>query len=778
MATHDKAKVEAETALGLVGTSPQHLSGHGHVTGRSEFLDDMPKPKGLLAIALLTSPVARGHIKQLDITEALAMPGVCAVITAKDIPGENQIGAIFPDETLLAEDEVEFVGEPIAIVAAETKAIANAARQKIKLEIEPLPPILTIDEALAAQHFVGPIRKIEQGNVDATLESAPHVLTGVVRNAGQEHFYMETQRALAVPEDNGAITLYSSTQHPTEVHRMSARVLGLAQNAITIDVKRLGGGFGGKESQGTAWGCITALTAHLTGRPAALKLNREEDMAWTGKRHAFESPFKAGFDAEGRILALEVDLRSNCGAVADVSTSILERGMLHTDNAYRIDHVRVFGRPCRTNLPPATAFRGFGAPQGILVIETIIERIADFLGLDPFTVRQRNLYAAGDCAPYGEPIYGAEHLAPLFSQLRARSRWDERRVEVARFNAANRYLKKGLAMVPVKFGISFTAANLNQGVALVHVYPDGSVSVNHGAIEMGQEVNTKIAQIAATNLGLPLAAIRIETNNTKRVGNAPPTAASSGCDLNGHAVNLATNALRDRLLTFAETAYGTKVVVEGGQLFAAKATSGEADREKPLGLFRDLTLKAFVARIDLAEHGHYVTPRISFDREAGKGHPFLYYVFGAAVTEVTLDLLTGRVKLDAVHVVHDSGESLNPIVDIGQIHGGFVQGMGWATTEELVYSEQGRLLSDSPATYKVPTYGDVPTEFDVKLYEGSSNDVGVHRSKANGEPPFVYGEAVFFAIANAITAATGKYPEALSLPATPEKVLKALEDKP
>ncbi|MDR0965961.1 MAG: xanthine dehydrogenase molybdopterin binding subunit [Myxococcales bacterium] len=785
--THDKAKdqkdqkvqrdqLETKAALGLVGTSPQHLSGREHVMGRSQFVDDMPKPKNMLAISLLTSPVARGHINLLDLSEALALPGVVAIITAKDIPGENQIGAIFPDETLLADGEVEFVGEPIAIVAAQTKAIADAARQKIKLEITAEKPVLTIDEALAKEQFVGPIRKIEQGDVDSALAKAPHVLSGVVKNAGQEHFYMETQRALAVPEDNGAITLYSSTQHPTEVHRMSARVLGLPQHAITIDVKRLGGGFGGKESQATAWACIAALTAHLTGCPAEIKLNREEDMAWTGKRHAFESPFKVGFDEKGRILALEIDLRSNCGAVADVSTSILERGMLHTDNAYRIDHIRVFGRPCRTNLPPATAFRGFGAPQGILVIETIIERIADHLDLDPFTVRQHNLYAPGDHAPYGELIYGAEHLAPLLAELRARSRWDERRAEVLRFNAANRYLKKGLAMVPVKFGISFTAANLNQGVALVHVYPDGSVSVSHGAIEMGQEVNTKIAQIAATNLGLPLQAIRIETNNTKRVGNAPPTAASSGCDLNGHAVNLATIALRDRLLAFAEKTYETKVVIEGGMIFALKA-SGKIDHDKPLGPFRDLALKAFVARIDLAEHGHYVTPKVFFDRETGKGHPFLYYVFGAAITEVTLDLLTGRTKLDAVHVLHDSGESLNPIVDIGQIHGGFVQGQGWATTEELVYSEQGRLISDSPATYKVPTYGDVPAEFDVKLYEGSSNDVGVHRSKANGEPPFVYGEAVFFAIANAVKAATGKYPEALTLPATPEKVLKALETR-
>ena len=775
MATRKATEEKAETRLGMVGTSPLHLSGRDHVTGRSEFIDDMPKPRHLLTVKVLASPVAHGEIRRLDTSRAEAIPGVVRVITARDIPGVNQVGGIIPDEVCLAEDHVAFVGEPIALVAAESDEAARAGVQAIEIDIEPLKPCLTVAEAIATENFLSPVRKIERGEVDAAMAHAPHILEGVVVNEGQEHFYMETQRSLAVPEDNGAITIYSSTQHPTEVHRMVSGVLGLPQHSVTIDIKRLGGGFGGKESQATIWAACTALAAHLTGRPAMLKLEREEDMCWTGKRHQFVSAYKVAFDDDGRILALHTELNANGGAVADATSSILERGMLHSENAYMIANHRVIGRPCRTNLPPATAFRGFGAPQGIFMIETVIQRIAHALGKDAYSVRELNAYSEGDTAPYGELIYGAEHLKPLLAEVRRSSEWDARQKAIADFNAQSRWQKKGLAMVPVKFGISFTAAFLNQGVALVQIYPDGSVSVNHGAIEMGQEVNTKIAQIAATNLGLPLSAIRIETNNTKRVGNAPPTAASSGCDLNGHAVDNATDQLVPRLQAKAQELFGVcPVFFEDGVLYAPTA-EGEIDRDRPLSSFKDFALKCFQGRVDLCAHGHYATPRVGFDREAGQGHPFLYYVFGAAVAEVTVDLLTGRATTDRVDILHDSGQSLNPAVDIGQIEGGFVQGMGWATTEELVYAEDGRLLSNSPATYKVPTYGDVPADFRVRLYEGSVNEVGVHQSKANGEPPLVYGEAVFFAIAEAIQAATGEYPVDLTLPATPEKVLKALK---
>ena len=629
---------------------------------------------------------------------------MAAVLTAIDIPGKNQIGAIVADETLLADGHVHFVGEPIAIVAADTQEHALAARDKIVLEIDEHLPVLTVSHALANQQFVGPVRRIERGSVDEVFARTPNIIEGVVRNGGQEHFYLETQCALAIPGEGGSLTIFSSTQNPNEVHRMAAGVLGLRQHDIVVDVKRLGGGFGGKEAQATAWACLAALAAHHTGRAAQVRLEREEDMLFTGKRHAFESVYKAAFDHEGRILAYQVELQSNCGAVADVSTSVLERAMLHADNAYYIENMRVIGRPCRTNIHPATAFRGFGAPQGVLVIEAVLERIAHRLGLDSYTVKQRNLYRKGDTAHYGEGIADAEHMGAIIAKLRRDSRWDERREAVRDFNRGSKFAKQGLALVPIKFGISFTAAHLNQGCALVHIYHDGSVSVTHGAIEMGQEVNTKIAQVAAANLGVPLHFIRIDSNNTGRVANAPPTAASSGCDLNGAAVDDATRRLAQRLAGFAAAVFEGPVHFADGNVFAAtRQRAGEScEANAPLCSFVELIHKAIMHRIDLTEHGHYATPGIHFNRDTGQGTPFLYYVFGAAVAQVTVDLLTGACTTDYVRILHDSGKSLNPAVDIGQIQGAFVQGMGWCTTEELVYGGSGKLLSNSPQLTRYP----------------------------------------------------------------------------
>lgn len=753
---------------GKVGASPLHLSGREHVTGRSQFVDDIPKPRNLLVVKILTSSVARGRITELDIDAAKDIPGVCAVLTAEDIPGENQIGGIIQDETCLAQETVHFVGEPVAVVAAESLEIAEHALGKIRLQIEELTPILTVEQALEQNQFVGPVRKIERGNVDSVFSDCPNYLEGVINNGGQEHFYIETQCALTVPEENGAITVYSSSQNPNEVQRMVSNVLGKPQNHVTVDIKRLGGGFGGKESQATAWACIAALATYHTGRPAQVRFKREEDMQYTGKRHAFESYYKVAFDYEGKILAYEIELNSNCGAVADASTSILERAMLHAENSYNIDNIRIVGRPCKTNLHPATAFRGFGGPQGIFAIEGVIQRIAYELKLDPYDVRMKNMYKEGDIAPYGEEIHNARQMGLIFEKLREDSKWDERRKSIEDFNANNKYYKKGLGVTPVKFGISFTAAHLNQGSALVHVYIDGSISVTHGAIEMGQEVNTKIAQIASDNLGVPLSSVRIESNNTKRVANVSPTAASSGCDLNGYAVEDAVLQIRKRFEELAKSLYQeTQVHFEDGFIYPA----GESgiDYTSPLCSFNELVQKAYFARVDLSAHGFYATPGIHFDREKGQGNPFLYYVFGAAVSEVTVDLLTGRTNLDYVHIIHDCGNSINPKVDIGQIQGAFVQGAGWATTEELVYNEEGRLLSNSPATYKVPTLGDLPEDFHVHLIEGDTGKSSVKRSKAIGEPPFVYGESVFFAIVDALCAA-GNYPVDLSIPATPEKI--------
>ncbi len=760
---------------GQVGTSPWHLSGRGHVTGRSQFIDDLPKPRHLLYVKILPSPLAKAKIVAINSEKAKTMPGVVAVLTAADIPGENQIGGIIQDEVCLAPGHVQFVGEPIALVVAESNEQAAAALRQIELQLEEESPVLTIADALERNQFVGPVRKIERGDVENVFADCPHYLTGVVRNEGQEHFYLETQCILAIPEDNGAITINCSSQNPNEIQRMVANVLGVAQHQITVDIKRLGGGFGGKESQATVWACIAALAAFHTGRPTELCLTRDEDMLCTGKRHAFESDYQVAFDDSGKIFAYAVELNSNCGAVADVSTSVLERAMLHAENCYDIENIRIIGRPCQTNLHPATAFRGFGGPQGILVIESVIQRIADTLGLDPYDIKMKNRYQKGAIAPYGEAILAAEQVEKVLVKLRKDSHWDERKKQIAVFNDTNHYYKKGLGMTPVKFGISFTAAHLNQGSALVHVYLDGSVSITHGAVEMGQEVNTKIAQIAATNFGVSLANIRIESNNTKRVANTSPTAASSGCDLNGQAVENASLAIMKRLRALVLKLYQkADVSFENGVIYPVNA--GKSDYEKPLTTFKDLVRTAYFERVDLSAHGFYASPGIYFDRDTGQGNPFLYYAFGAAVCEVTVDLLTGQTTLERAHIIHDCGSSINPMVDVGQIEGAFAQGIGWATTEELVYSESGKLLSSSPATYKIPTIGDIPEELNIELLAGSFNTVGIKRSKAIGEPPFVYGEAMFLAIIDALCS-LGRYPEELSIPATPEKVWRAIKSQ-
>lgn len=770
--THNETKESVLINWGQVGSSPLHISGYDHVTGRTQFIDDLPKPRNLLYVKVLPSPLAHGRILKMDTALAKALPGVCCVITAADIPGENQIGGIIQDEVCLAEGFVHFVGEPIAIVAAESIEIAEAALHHIELVLEEESPVLTVRNAIEKDQYVGPVRKIEHGNPEEIFANCPHYLEGIIRNEGQEHFYLETQSALAIPEDSGGITIYSSSQNPNEIQRMTAKILGLPQHLVTVDIKRLGGGFGGKESQATPWACLAALASYHTGRPAELRLTRDEDMLWTGKRHAFESYYRVAFNDEGKILAYSIELNSNCGAVADVSTSVLERAMLHAENSYHIEHIKIIGRPCKTNLHPATAFRGFGGPQGIFAIESVLERIAHILNLDPFDIRMKNIYHKGDTAPYGEEILDAAHIEEILMKLQKDSKWKERRKHITDFNDNNKYYKKGIGITPVKFGISFTAAHLNQGSALIHIYFDGSISVTHGAIEMGQEVNTKIAQIAATNFGVPLSYIRIESNNTKRVANTSPTAASSGCDLNGNAVEIASLEIMARLRQFVLSLYSVAdVAFENGSVY--NIINGNPDYNTALITFKELVKKAYFERIDLSAHGFYATPGIHFDRDKGQGHPFLYYVFGAAVSEVTLDLLTGHTTLDYAHIIHDSGSSINPRVDIGQVQGAFAQGIGWVTTEELIYNDKGKLLSSSPATYKIPTIGDIPEALHIELLEGSMNEPGIKRSKAIGEPPFVYGESVFFAIVNALSS-MGRYPEDLSIPATPEKIWREI----
>ncbi|HOU54190.1 MAG TPA: xanthine dehydrogenase molybdopterin binding subunit [Myxococcota bacterium] len=756
-----------------VGDPHPHWCGPDLVTGRARFVGDDRAPEGMLHLAPVTSPVAHGHLRSIDPALALAMPGVVRVITAADIPGQNQIGGIVADETLMAEGEVSYVGEVVAAVVARDPVTARQAAAAVRLEIDPLDPVLTIEEAVRRGSYVGPIRRIERGDPDGVFATAPHVLSGVAVSGAQEHLYLETQRCRAFLEEDGALLLQSSTQHPTEVQRMAAQVLGIPRNQVCVEVRRLGGGFGGKESQATSWACLAALAARLTGRPVEVLLHRDEDMRFTGKRHPYEAHWRIAFDGEGRILAYEVDLRSNAGAVADCSTSILERSMLHADNAYDLPHVRIVGRPCRTHLPPATAFRGFGAPQGVFAIESAIQAMARHLGLDPLEVRRRNLYREGQTTPYGQPVTHVV-LTEMLDRARELADWDRRRQEIARFNASSRTRRKGIAVTPVKFGISFTAAFLNQAGALVHVYGDGSVSVSHGAIEMGQQVQTKIAQVAAEALGVRLDRIRIETTSTRRVANMSPTAASTGADLNGAAVRRACLDIQARLRAVAAPMLGRgespqacspeDVRFQGGRVFDVRFP----DRTLT---FEEVVQQAFLQRVDLSAHGFFATPGVAFDREAGRGTPFAYYVFGVGISEVTVDLLTGATTVDRAVLVHEAGESLNPAVDRGQVIGAYVQGLGWALLEEVVWDDQGRLQSASATTYKIPSFGDAPRDLVVVLWP-NPRPVGVLlRSKAVGEPPFLYGESAFFAVEDAIQdLASG----ALRLPATAEQVLLAL----
>ena len=768
--------MSAETPKSRPAADPPHLSGHLHVTGASRFIGEDVRPAGLLHVKVVTSPHAHARITAIDTAAAAARPGVAAVLTHRDIPGANKIGHVLPDEPLLPADTVTYVGQPVALVAAADPWQAEAAAAAVRVEYEPLPPVLTIEEALARGQLYVPERRIARGDVDAALAAAPHVLEGQVATGAQEHFYLETQRCVAVPAEDGQIVLYAATQSTAEVQEIAARVLGRRSKDITVDVPRLGGAFGGKERSATLWACLAALACHCTGRPAELALQRVEDAAWTGKRHPYESRYRVGFDDEGRLLAWDVELNANGGAAVDLSLAILERSMLHADNAYHIPAARIVGRACRTNLPPNTAFRGFGAPQGIFVIECALERIARALGLDPLEVRRRNAYQEGQLTPFGQPVHDA-HVAELLERLGRNARYAALRAENEAFNAAHVYAKRGLGVVPVKFGISFTSAFLNQGSALIWIYADGTLSLSHGGVEMGQEVNTKVAQVVARTLGVGLGRIRVETANTKRVANASPTAASTGADINGNAARVAAAELRARLARVAAGMLAPRLgrtPEPDALVFADDAVWDTAAPAERLA-FGELVHQAYMDRVDLGAHGFYRTPGVHFDRTAGQGTPFHYFAQGGGLVQVEVDLISGCARLLKVHIVHETGRSLNLAVDRGQIAGAFVQGFGWCTIEEERFDAAGRWLAVSPSTYKIPTIRDVPDDFVIETVERDLHHASVLGSKAIGEPPLVYGEAAWFAVKDAIESLTGHRREAaLAHPATPDAVLAAV----
>ncbi len=737
-----------------------------HTRGESLFVGDLPDPPGLLHVAVLASPIPHGRIVRLDTTPAAVVQGVACVLTAADIPGENQIGGIVLDEPLLAEGEVHFAGQPIVAVVADSERQARRAAAAIDVEFEELPGVFDPRQAAAAGSLIVPSRTFSFGDVDKTWSSCDVVVEGRAESGGQEHLYLETQSALVLPQEGKRLRIFSSTQAPTAVQRITARVLGLAMSDIEVDVARLGGAFGGKEDQATPWAAIAALAASQLRRPVRIALSRVEDMRMTGKRHPYSSDFKIGLNEEGKIIAYQATYYQNAGAAADLSPAILERSLFHATGSYFVPNVNVTALSCKTNLPPFTAFRGFGAPQAMFVMESAITRAAEVMGVDRIEIQRRNLLAEGDTFPYGMKAQQG-HARRSFAETEKRFDVTALRSEIDKHNHENRLTKRGLAMMPVCFGISFTSTFLNQAAALVHVYTDGSVSLSTGAVEMGQGVNAKMLNVAAHTLGIDVGRITIETTNTLRVANTSPTAASSGADMNGRATQIACRAIIDRLRDVA-----AKILeVNADRVNISTDTVTLDGKATEVGWDR-LVSEAYFMRVSLSEQAHYATPKIHFDRETEKGEPFAYHVFGSAVIEATVDCLRGTYTVDRVGIVHDGGRSLNPVVDMGQLEGGLVQGIGWMTMEELLFSD-GRNLTDTLSTYKVPDILCTP-EIDGHFLEDADNPNAVMRSKAIGEPPLMYGIGAYFALLDALRAFRPDRKGFFHAPMTPERVLMFL----
>lgn len=752
----------------VVGTDQRHDSAALHVAGQARYIDDEPATPDLLHCAFGVSTVASGRIVEMDLDAVRTAPGVVAVFTAADIPGANDVAPVAGDDRLLADGEVVWLGQPVFLVAATSRRAARRAARLGTVTYDAAPPVLTVAEARAAQSLIEPTQRMARGDAAAALAAAPHRVQGRLVMGGQDHFYLEGQIAHARPLEDGQVHILSSTQHPSEVQHLVAHLLGRSSADVTVEVRRMGGAFGGKETQGALYAAAAALVAHHTGRPARFRADRDDDMVQTGKRHDFEVDYDVGFDAAGRIEGLHLSLASRCGASVDLSPAINDRAMFHADNAYWLPAVEIVSERLRTNMVSATAFRGFGGPQGMLAIERVMDAVAGRLGLDPLAVREANLYGPGrDVTPYGMVV--ADNIAPqLIARLRADGDYAARAAAVARFNAENTILRKGLALTPVKFGISFTTTHLNQAGALVHVYADGSIQVNHGGTEMGQGLHTKVSQVVAQAFGVPLSQVRITATRTDKVPNTSATAASSGADLNGMAALAAAETIRARLAEFCARTFGCaadEVVFEAGMVRA-----GHEAMPWPT-----LCRRAHMGRVSLSSTGFYATPDIHYDRAAHQGQPFYYFAYGAALAEVVIDTLTGEHRVLAADILHDCGRSLNPAIDKGQIEGGFVQGQGWLTCEELVWDDKGALLTHAPSTYKIPTANDRPDRLTVTLWDGENLRPTIHRSKAVGEPPFMLANAVFSALGAAVMACN---PEAgwpqLDAPATPERLLAAI----
>ncbi|MHB0775661.1 xanthine dehydrogenase molybdopterin binding subunit [Halomonas sp. WWR20] len=752
-----------------------HESAIKHVTGRAAYLDDLSAPADALHIAVGLSTVAHGRLTRLDLEKVKCADGVVDVITVADIPGHTDVGPVFPGDPLFVADEIRHVGQPLFAVAAVSHKAARLAVQQAIIEFDPLPAQLDPIAAAEAEEFVRPTHVQQSGDWQQALETSPHVLESQQFVGGQEHFYLEGQACLALPSEDEGVVVHTSSQHPSEVQKLIAEVLDVPFHSVTVEVRRMGGGFGGKETQAAPWACIAALFARRTGRAARLRLPRSEDMRATGKRHPFHNRYRLGFDDQGILLGGDITLIGDCGHSPDLSEAVVDRAMFHADNAYSLGSARVTGYRARTHTASNTAFRGFGGPQGMMIIEQAMDDIARHVGEDPLTVRKRNLYRPGrDVTHYGQQIDQMALMVEMIERLEKSSDYWTRRAAITAYNAKSPVLKKGLALTPVKFGISFTAKHLNQAGALLHVYTDGSVMINHGGTEMGQGLHTKICQVVARELGLELDNVRITATRTDKVPNTSPTAASSGADLNGMAARDAASQVRKRLFDFAAEHY--QLDREGMRLENGELVTGSGEGERRIA-WGELVQAAYLGRIPLSATGFYSTPLIHYDRDIGKGRPFYYFAYGAAVAEVVVDTLSGEYRLTRADLLHDVGDSLNPAIDMGQVEGGFIQGMGWLTSEELKWNAEGRLISDGPATYKIPAFGDLPPEFNVELLQGHPNSqASLYRSKAVGEPPFMLGISVWSALRDALSSLVDyRYCPRLDTPATPERILMAAE---
>jgi xanthine dehydrogenase large subunit len=765
------AKAQLQSAR-EVGQALAHDSAALHVRGAAPYIDDLREPEDMVHVAPgYAKDGAKGRIRSVDLSAVKTYPGVVAVLTASDIPGLNDASPSIGGDPILADGEIIFHGQVVFAVVAETREAARRAARLAKIEVAAAPPAVTVDDALAMQtEDVLPPYGYGRGDAAKALKGSKCRLKESFLIGGQEHFYLEGQVAAAYPEEGDCLLVLSSTQHPTEVQHILAKMLKVADAKITCECRRMGGGFGGKESQAAQWAALAALAAHVTGRPAKCRLDRDDDMIMTGKRHDFRVNYDVGFDRTGRLKAVDVEFLSRCGCSADLSLGVNDRTLFHADNAYFYPVVNIASRRLFTNTVSNTAFRGFGGPQGMLFAERMMEAIAIERKMDALDVRKRNLYSRGrDVTPYGMKV--EDNIVPeVIRTLEASSDYRKRRKAVELFNARDNVLRKGLALTPVKFGISFTLPHLNQAGALVHVYTDGSVHLNHGGTEMGQGLYIKVAQVVAEEFGITTDMVRITAATTGKVPNAPATAASSGSDLNGMAAKQAAGIIKSRMIKFAATEWKkpkSRIRFEGGNVIIGNESI----------TFAELAKKCFLARVSLSSTGYYATPKINWDRGKAKGRPFLYFAYGAACAEATIDTWTGEMKIDRVDILHDVGSSLNPAIDLGQIEGAFVQGMGWLTTEELVFDKEGRFLTHAPSTYKIPCASDVPADFHVVLYDSKGNrENTIYRSKAVGEPPLMLGISVWAAIFNAVASLKpGRIPK-LDAPATPEAILKAVQD--